>query len=170
MTPNILPLAVFIFCVKQELVIMILILVPDKCIHKQMRRQSTWLGAPQKLFWSQFMQNKPKLYCTTAEHLANYAMLLYLSVNFLMQYLSIFKLAEILMCCWNQVLCLMIGMPLFANYEVGTDLFSSKGTCNCTYNFSRICPILWFFPSIFPVHVSCYQRKSCKDNVALLQW
>lgn len=170
MTPNILPLAVFIFCVKQELVIMILILVPDKCIHKQMRRQSTWLGAPQKLFWSQFMQNKPKLYCTTEEHLANYAMLLCLSLNFLMQYLSIFKLEDILMGCWNQVLCLMIGMPLFANYEAGTDLFSSKGTFNCTLNLSRICPILCFSPSIFPVHVSCYQIKSCKDNVALLQW
>lgn len=170
MTPNILPLAVFIFCVKQELVIMILILVPDKCIHKQMRRQSTWLGAPQKIVLITIYAKQTKTLLYNSRTLGKLCYATVSSLNFLMQYLSIFKLEEILMCCWNQVLCLMIGMPLFANYEAGTDLFSSKGTCNCTYNFSRICPILCFSPSIFPVHVSCYQIKSCKDNVALLQW
>lgn len=89
---------------------------------------------------------------------------------FLMQCLSISKLAEILMCFWNRVLCLMIGMCLFASREASTDLFSSKVTCNSSYHFSRMCLIVRSCPPVFPVRSSCHQRKNCKDNVALLQW
>lgn len=67
-----------------------LILVSDKCIHKQTRKQLTWLDALQKLYQSQFLQTKPKLYCTAAESLANCATLLYLS--FILSYAMPFHL------------------------------------------------------------------------------
>lgn len=87
----------------------------------------------------------------------------------LMQCLSISKLAELLMCFWNWVLCPMIGMHHFGSHEASTDLFSSKVTCNFSYHFSRMCLIVWSCPPVFPVHSSCHQKKNCKDNVALLQ-
>jgi len=80
-----------------------------------------------------------------------------------MQYLSIFKLAEISMCGWNSVLCPRIGTRLFANHEAGRELFSFKDMCNFTW----MCPILCFSAPVFPGGDSRHQRKACKDNVAL---
>lgn len=95
MTANILPLVMFVFCIQQELVIMILILVPDKCIYKQMRRQFSWLGALQTCTNHNFFKTNQN--SNVQQNVWQIMLLLYLSLKISIQYLSVFKLTEPLM-------------------------------------------------------------------------
>lgn len=143
MTANILPLVMFVFCIQQELVIMILILVPDKCIYKQMRRQFSWLGALQNCTNHHFFKTNQN--SNVQQNIWQIMLLLYLFLNIFIQYPSIFKLTEPLM-----HFMFRLGMCLFADCGVGIV------PCVCAIAPSISPPSVWlyhisylFFPFMF---------------------
>lgn len=172
MTANILPLAMFIFCIKQELVIMILILVPDKCIHKQMRRQISWLGALQNCtnhIFCKTNQNSNVQQQNIWQIMLCNCICLWMFLCNTFQSLNWQSLWCVL--CWHWVLYPVTSTCLFADHGVGI------GPCVSAHTIS-LESVLFFLtsPPVFPfmflkfLPVSCHQRKIFKDNVTLSQW